>query len=69
MNYFYPTLRALRFKLRGGQINCFWNALFCGIKIKKDNHHCLQIDYIRFLIFWKNLFNGIKGLFTGKVLY
>jgi hypothetical protein len=68
MNYFYLDLYALRFKLRGGQINCFWKDLFFGIRIRKEGLHQLKINYRCFMIFWESLFDGIKGLFTGKVL-
>jgi len=68
MNYCYPTFRALRFKCKGGGINCFWTALFFGIRIEKTKSlGVLNINYRRFQIFWSSFFEGIRSLFTGKV--
>jgi len=66
MNYFYLDFQALRFKLKGGMINCFWRDLF-GIRIKKGGTRQLHINYWRFILFWEHFFDGIKGLITGEV--
>ena len=64
MRYVYPDFYALRFRYKGGAINCFWKDLF-GFSIKKMGTNTIVFNYARFRIFWRSFFEGIKHLIIG----
>ena len=67
MRYVYPDFRALRFRYKGGGVNCFWKDLL-GFSIKRTGLYEISFNYARFAIFWEGFFYGVKKLFTdGRV--
>lgn len=67
MRYVYLDFKALRFRYKGGGVNCFWKDLL-GFKIKWIGLCTISFDYTRFAIFLEGFFYGVKKLFTnGKV--
>ena len=71
MRYIYPDFKALRFRYKGGAINCFWKDLFrFYIKSNSYRYSCkfntkIGFNWSRFIIFWKSFFEGIKHLIIG----
>lgn len=64
--YVYPDFKALRFRYKGGRINCFWKDLF-RFYIKRNCYSIFGVNTIgfnlkRFVIFWESFFEGIKHL-------
>jgi len=61
MRHMYPDLKALRFRYRGGAINCFWKDLL-GFSVRKTGLYEISVSYARFGIFWNSFFEGMKKL-------